>query len=207
MTTTQPGYIVNDKEEPAPVGSTAPGKTRAERIKDAGRKAKAMIRKFDMKNVNGFERAILLGTGTFLTVVLLQNIGPYAGFTRQMITDGIGRLPFVGGIFRQPTIASALGLLVGASLFVAIQSAEVLPKIMKSAGSAQYQMVQGLSGAAYILDVIACFVFWPPLSVSWGMFFMAPTMGAINWYNLSVILITVFGASAWVSLFIKFARD
>lgn len=181
---------------------------RKEQIQKAFSQAKSIMRRFSMRNVNGFERAILLGSGTFLVLILAQNIAPFAEFTHTMVVDGVGRLPLVGGIFRNDFIAELTGLIVGSALFISIQCAEVLPSVIKAAGSSsQYQAIEALAGGAYLLDVAACLHFWPPLTVSWAMFWMAPNIGAIDWRNLTIGIITVFGAALWMSLLIKFSKD
>ena len=179
-----------------------------EQLQKAVSQAKSIMRRFSMRNVNGFERAILLGSGTFLLLVLGQNIAPYAEFTNGMVVDGVARLPLIGGIFRNDFIAELTGLIVGSALFISIQCAEVLPKVIRAAGSSsQYQAMETLAGGAYVLDVLACLHFWPPLTVSWAMFWMAPNISSIDWRNLTIGIITVFGASLWMSLFVKFSKD
>lgn len=149
-------------------------------------------------NTSLSQKVILVGTGLPLVAAFAANVSPYSEFMRGFIARG--PIPISGGFL------TAAGLITGTALFAAIQYAEVyvltLGRTTAGRGFANF-----LSTFAYVVDICACLTFFPPVSGSLLVFMFAPSLSGIDWLNVLIIVLTVFGGGWWLKLRLAFIAN
>lgn len=145
-------------------------------------------------NTGVLHRIILTGSGVFILGIFYRNIAPYSALMARIFSDGGGA-------------PSILNTITGTLFFAAIQAAEILPLAVPRSSSAIYQFAQFVSLAAFTIDVIACFAHFPPIAVSINIFRFAPSITMVSWANIVLMVVTVFGGTAWMMLRNGFAAS
>lgn len=153
--------------------------------------------------------AIIFAIGLVVGLILFLNLGPYRTFIFNVFfswgwLDWLFLVPILGGLLRWS--GNILSLLIGTSLFIGIQLAEIWPLVSMDSDKARTSdswgeaMIVRVSVAcvAYIADAIACVTFWPPLAVPFEQFRWAGLLGDIAWGNIGISFVTLFGLSAFV---------
>ncbi|TVQ52074.1 MAG: hypothetical protein EA366_14525 [Spirulina sp. DLM2.Bin59] len=149
-------------------------------------------------DTNLAQRVILTGSGLPLALVFARNTVPYTAFMRGFLIDS--GIPLTGWV---QTAASAV---LGTALFAAIQYAEIYPLIGAKKRKAR-GFAHSLSLFAYVVDILACWSFFPPIQGNILIFMFTPSFSRIDWLNLLTGIITVWGGSWWLQLRQKFADE
>lgn len=145
-------------------------------------------------NTGVLHRVILSGTGVLILGVFYRNIAPYSALMARVFSDGGGA----------PNILSTIA---GIAVFSAVQAAEVLPLAVPRNRSDLYRVSKFVSWVAFGWDFVACFHYFPPIRVSFDIFRFAPSFSGLDWGNLVLLLVTVFGLTLWVMLRNEFAKS
>ena len=144
-------------------------------------------------NTGVLHRIILTGTGVLILGVFYRSIAPYSALMARIFSDGGGA-------------PSILNTIAGTLLFSAVQAAEVLPLAVPRGNTDIYKFSKFVMWVAFTWDLIACIIHFPPLSISFNIFRFAPSVTGIDWGNLILLLVTVFGATGWMMLRNEFAK-
>jgi hypothetical protein len=142
---------------------------------------------------------IWIGSIAVLIIIVGINILPYSQFTKIAVQQGFARWPFIGWAFKIDWVASLLGLIFGTSAFLAIQLGEVLP-LLRNRRDAIARKMELISLVSFIIDSICCLTFWPPFKVSLAQIQIAFSWGQINYQNVIIIFLTIFGGTLFVLL-------
>ena len=169
-------------------------------------KAQSKAQWNDPKKVDSlFGWLILMGFGGLTFVALAMNIGPYTTFLSFLIKNAA---PWWIGV-----MSGILGFPLGILLLVSVQLGEIKPLLMIDSRPEKYshewrRVLFGwcmIAAACYAIDAAFCAAFWPPLTVPFQQFRYAPTLSSISWWNICIAGFTLFGLSAYVSLW-RFIR-
>ena len=142
-------------------------------------------------------RLILIGFGAFLAVVLIANLRPYSLTVQSLLAKGIKDTPYLEWAIA-PVIVP-LSLIVGIGFFLAVQSGEVLP-ISFPSHHPKAALVRLVSLACFLIDSGLAVIFWPPFSVSIEEMLQAFDWSQINWLNLVICCLTIWGLSIFFRL-------
>lgn len=152
---------------------------------------------------------ILIGFGFFLAVIAAMNAEPYGRFVYERIQG----LWLIGWLLSILPGSQLFAHLIGLCGFIGIQMGEVWP-LMRKGSPAETEHPKwhlAMMGTCiialicYVIDIVACLTFWPPLKVSLEAFRFAGLWSQIAWGNIIVILLTLFGLSLYVVLW-RFVR-
>ncbi|HZG40172.1 MAG TPA: hypothetical protein VEZ50_15955 [Nodosilinea sp.] len=114
-------------------------------------------------------------------IVFSRNIRPYAAF-----------MAALAGADGTPPIAEIAGLIC----FAVVQYFEVFPQFLASNATNEKRAARmWLSIPAYIVDIVACWNFWPPIKAGSPEGIMLVRF--IDRGNLVMTLVTVFGLAIW----------
>ncbi|MBD1918889.1 MULTISPECIES: hypothetical protein [Cyanophyceae] len=130
---------------------------------------------------NGALRVVIYALLIPIGIVFSRNIRPYASFMAALMgADGT------------PPVARLAGL----CCFAAVQYLEVFPQFLAPAATNEKRAARmWLSIPAYIVDIVACWNFWPPIKEGTPDGIMLVQF--IDKGNLVMTLITVFGLAIW----------
>ena len=142
-------------------------------------------------------RLILIGFGGFLSVVLLANLRPYSLAVKSLLSQGITGTPYIEWLIAPVLVP--LSLIVGIGFFLAVQSGEVLPIAFPS-HHPKAALVRLVSLACFLIDSGLAVLFWPPFSVSIEEMIQAFDWSQINWLNLVICFLTIWGLSLFFRL-------
>ncbi|MEM9539982.1 MAG: hypothetical protein AAGA60_10845 [Cyanobacteria bacterium P01_E01_bin.42] len=121
-------------------------------------------------------------------MVLFVNLGPYTKAANALL------------VLATQTPFKPIGWIVGTSGLVAVQCAEIRPLLLHKPTKEAYLRANAIATIAYAIDCGLAIIFWPPLKVGLFEFVQAPLMSSVNWLNILIIGITLYGAESFIRL-------
>ncbi len=137
---------------------------------------------------------IFFGAITVEGLVLFANLSPYMKASNVLIAKALELNTIVQSALKP------IGWIVGTAGLCAVQFGEIYPLLLKSPNTQKYAKASSIALIAYAIDSTLAVSFWPPLKVSLLEFVQTPLMGNINWLNIIIILVTLFGGEAIIRL-------
>ena len=134
---------------------------------------------------------IVTGAGLVTGTILLANCVPYANAVNGLLSQALG-IRF-----------SPLGWVIGVSGFAAVQVGEVYPLINRYSSFQKYLDAVTVSLFCYAIDTALAIYFWNPLKVPFVEWIQAPLMSQVDFLNVLIIFVTLFGAELFVRLLKK----
>lgn len=138
--------------------------------------------------------------------VCFLNIQPYIRAVKILL--GIAgsleiKIPIIGDLISWVIGFIINPYLIGVALWGIIQFFELLPELLKeffsSASMETIKKAARLRGIFYAIDLLICLICFPPIKGGIGgflLFFSAPSLNDIDWWNLAYIVITLYAVEA-----------
>lgn len=143
-------------------------------------------KKIDSGLLRFFVYVLLIPIG----VVLWRNVRPYSAYLSALL---------LGQAVQPGEDIPFLGMVAGFSAFAAVQYFEVWPTLLESnAPNQKRAMRRSVALVAYCVDILACYVFWPPIEAGAPAGIMLVQF--IDWGNVFTSALTVFGLELWFML-------
>ncbi|MEA5469351.1 hypothetical protein [Spirulina sp. 06S082] len=178
-TTTAP----NGTNNTAPPNGTQPKATWKQRATQA---------KNDPESVKKITGAIIFfGAAIVEGIVLFANLSPYMKASNVLIAKALGTTKIA---------LKPIGWIVGIAGLASVQVGEIRPLLLKNPSKEEYARASAIATIFYAIDCSLAIMFWPPLNVGFMEFVTAPVLTSINWLNILIIFITLFGAEWLVKL-------
>lgn len=143
-------------------------------------------------------RFIIIGAGLFTGLIILANVYPYSLLIQGLINRSLGNMPIVGRFVRWAS--GFISLIIGFFSLVAVQSAEIRPLLLNRPDFESYLRASQIATIAYLIDLSICLFVWFPLNVSFQSFISAPMLSSVNWSNVVMIFVTLYGCEIFVKL-------
>ncbi len=133
-------------------------------------------------------KVILAGAGGCLIVVIAANLKPYA--------NAIGLLTTAAYGVQNDWLSYGVGFLG----LAAVQLGEIFPYSMRRPDRTGYLAASAIATLCYCIDAGMAIAYWFPLKVPLSRFLVAGSLADVNWGNLIIMLVTLFGAELLIKL-------
>lgn len=133
-------------------------------------------------------KVILAGAGGCLIIVIAANLKPYS--------HAVGMLTRAAYGMSNPWLSYGFGFLG----LAAVQLGEIFPYSMRRPDRTGYLAASAIATICYCIDAAMAIAYWFPLKVSLSRFLVAGSLSDVNWGNLIIMLVTLFGAELLIKL-------